>query len=70
MQRLLYFVQRLGIDLNTFDVDVQQIVHVARKETIQTIIEENNPNQKCEKRRKEKKADLLYLTPASYVTCV
>jgi len=69
MQRLLYFVQRLGIDLITFDVDVQQIAHVARKETIQTIIDENNPNQKFEKRRKEKKADSLYLTPASHVAC-
>jgi hypothetical protein len=69
MQRLLYFLQRLGIDLNTFDVDVQQIAHVARKEVVQTIPDENNPDQKVEKRRKEKKADSLYLTPASHVAC-
>lgn len=69
MQRLLYFLQRLGIDLNTFDVDVQQIAHVARKEVVQTLLDENNPDQKVEKRRKEKKADSLYLTPASHVAC-
>jgi hypothetical protein len=69
MQRLLYYLQRLGIDLNTFDVDVQQIAHVARKEVVQTILDESNPDQKVEKRRKEKKADSLYLTPASHVAC-
>jgi hypothetical protein len=69
MQRLLYFLQRLGVDLNTFDIDVQQIAHVARKEVIQTLTDENNPDQKVEKRRKERKADSLYLTPASHVAC-
>jgi len=34
MQRLLYFVQRMGIDLSSFEVDVQQIAHVARKEKV------------------------------------
>jgi hypothetical protein len=34
MQRLLYYVQRLGIDLSTLQVDVQQLAHVARKEKV------------------------------------
>uniref|UniRef100_A0A7S2GW54 Uncharacterized protein n=1 Tax=Helicotheca tamesis TaxID=374047 RepID=A0A7S2GW54_9STRA len=32
MQRMLYFLQQSGVDLNTFEVDMQQILHVSRKE--------------------------------------
>jgi len=30
MQRLLFFLHERGVDLNTFEVDIQQLVHVSR----------------------------------------
>jgi hypothetical protein len=55
MQRMLFYIHNQGIDLRTFEVDTQQILHVARDGT--------------EKIEKKKKIESLNLQPAVLVAC-
>ena len=63
MQRLLYFLYLEGVDLRSFQVDVQQILHVAREKEPQ---KEKDTGGKSEKR---KKIESLHLMPAVLVAC-
>ena len=79
-QCVLLFLYHLGVDLRTFDVDMQQILHVSRDNNKNTNKDSNqqDPTQSgehssfpreppCEK--KKKKVDSLFLTPAIIVAC-
>lgn len=75
MQRVLFFLQRNGIELSCFQVDTQQIFHVSRKEiVVKEKPKRDNPNEKemlkrerNEVLRKAKKVDSLHLVPATHV---
>ena len=58
MQRVLFFLYHMGVDLRTFDMDMQQILHVAR--------DEKGDDGKVEKK---KKIESLCLQPAVLVAC-
>uniref|UniRef100_A0A7S2IJP1 Uncharacterized protein n=1 Tax=Helicotheca tamesis TaxID=374047 RepID=A0A7S2IJP1_9STRA len=66
MQRILYFLEQLGVDLKTFDVDMQQILHVSRKHPPQGKLhsEENGKEP-----RKSKKVQSLKLQRGFDVAC-
>lgn len=83
MQRLLYFLYHQGVDLRTFEMDTQQIMHVARdiidakgkekgkkkeKEGKDMAGDGNSANCKKEGEKK-KKIDSLQLMPAVSVAC-
>jgi hypothetical protein len=57
MQRMLFFLHNQGVDLWSFQVDMQQILHVARD------------TDGTEKVEKKKKTETLRLTPAGLVAC-
>ena len=57
MQRILYYLCSENVDLQSFQVDMQQILHVSR---------ETPPDIKCDT-KKFKKISSLHLQPASYV---
>jgi len=61
MQRILFFVHQKGVDLSTFQVDVQQLARVSRHEIIDT--KETGPK----KEEKKKKINSLRLRPAEEV---
>jgi hypothetical protein len=78
MQRLLYFLYHEGVDLRTFEMDTQQIMHVARdagpveakKAPKGGKGEEDNSSKKGKKEtEKKKKIDSLMLMPAITVAC-
>jgi hypothetical protein len=58
MQRVLFFLYHMGVDLRTFDMDMQQILHVAR--------DEKGDDGKIEKK---KKMESLCLQPAVLAAC-
>lgn len=68
MQRVLFYLYNEGVDLRTFDMDMQQINHVAR---------DNGPKQKKykfdksdgDKAEKKKKVESLQLVPAVLAAC-
>ena len=73
MQRMLFFLQLGGIDLSTFDVDLQQILHVSRH-----VKDANTPmggrveqhvDEMGATTKKAKKVNSLHLMPALYVAC-
>jgi len=73
MQRMLFFLQQSGVDLSTFDVDLQQILHVSR-----TVKDANTPKGGAVEdadgigksvAKKPKKVDSLHLKSALYVAC-
>jgi hypothetical protein len=49
MQRLLYFLYHEGVDLRTFEMDIQQIMHVARD-----AMDTNNGDKEKDKQEKDK----------------
>lgn len=81
MQRLLYFLHHEGVDLRTFEMDTQQIMHVARdtidlntdKEKEKGEKPKNGDGKKQKKDQgggeKKKKIDSLMLWPAVTVAC-
>ncbi|KAL7473174.1 hypothetical protein ACHAXS_013584 [Conticribra weissflogii] len=83
MQRVLFFLQRLGVELSTFDVDMQQIFKVSRKSAPNGDDSGEKKEKKCklstEKRRdqslqcqqakKSKKTDCLHLMGGLEVAC-
>lgn len=83
MQRLLYFLHHQGVDLRTFEMDTQQIMHVARdiidakgkekgkkKEQEGKDMSGDGNGASCKKEgEKKKKIDSLQLMPAVSVAC-
>lgn len=68
VQRILYFFFSAGVDLRSFDVDIQQIIHLARQNSgNQNTGSENAGNQITGSASKEKKRNSLYLRPATVV---
>ena len=65
MQRVLFFLYHQGIDLRTFEMDMQQILHVAREKDLPKN-KDSNPDGKVEKK---KKLESLCLQPAVLVAC-
>lgn len=57
VQRMLFFLYHEGVDLRTFDMDTQQIQHVARDTNEQ------------DRQEKKKKVESLHLVPAVHVAC-
>lgn len=62
MQRMLFHLHDSGVDLRTFEMDTQQILHVTRHDP-----PGNNSNEDGEK--KKKKIQSLHLKKAVYVAC-
>lgn len=82
MQRALFFLQQQGVDLSTFDVDMQQIFKVSRKKAPKDKIKheenesatenvqmEQNGFEKTQLSKKAKKTDCLHLMGGSEVAC-
>jgi hypothetical protein len=65
MQRMLFFLFHEGVDLRTFDMDTQQILHVARDKDLPQEKTGDGP----EKIEKKKKVESLHLQPAVLVAC-
>jgi hypothetical protein len=63
MQRMLFHLHDKGVDLRTFKMDTQQILHVARHDPV----DQNGGKDDGEK--KKKKVQSLHLKPADYVAC-
>jgi len=57
MQRLLFFLHRAGVDLRTFEVDMQQILHVTRDKV--------GKEEKCEKKKKVESIQLVSAVSAA-----
>jgi len=66
MQRMLYFLQQLNVDLNSFEVDMQQIVHVSREEPPRKKIVTDDKDSTV---KRVKKTVSIYLKSASFVAC-
>jgi hypothetical protein len=73
MQRVLFYLYHAGVDLRSFDMDTQQIMHVAR-DTIETSKskDKNNNGIAADKvtTEKKKKIEALHLMPAVYIACL
>ena len=54
MQQVLFFFENLGVDLNSFQVDMQQLVHINRKF--------NSKDAKCDATKKKKVCSLYLLS--------
>lgn len=65
MQRMLFFLYHEGVDLRTFDMDMQQILHVARDKELPQEKHGDGPD----KIEKKKKVESLHLLPAVLVAC-
>jgi hypothetical protein len=68
MQRVLFYLYHEGVDLRSFEMDTQQIMHVARD------CEPAPPSEKANgttlvKTEKKKKVEALHLLPAFYIAC-
>jgi hypothetical protein len=55
MQRLLYFLYYEGVDLRTFEMDIQQIMHVARDTVDEKEKKSKDKQHKEDKKEKEEK---------------
>lgn len=73
MQRMLYFLQESGVNLNHIEVDVQQIMHVSRHIKVAApkggAVEDNPGGVKVDTFRKAKKVSSLYLRRGTEVAC-
>ena len=72
LQRTLLFLKKRGLKLRRFDVDLQQIFHVARKEVPKASGEERpevtgGSCPKFKEKKKAKKTESLHLRTAAYV---
>jgi hypothetical protein len=65
MQRMLFFLFHEGVDLRTFDMDTQQILHVARDKDLPQEKKGDDP----ERIEKKKKVESLHLQCAVIVAC-
>jgi hypothetical protein len=66
MQRVLFYLHHKGVDLRTFEVDMQQILHVARDGESQIQDKSAKSDEKVEKK---KKVESLQLVPAVLAAC-
>ena len=66
MQRVLFYLHHAGVDLRTFDMDMQQILHVARDKEPKDAMSANGQEKAAEKK---KKVESLYLVPAVLGAC-
>ena len=66
VQRMLFFLHHKGVQMRTFDVDTQQILHVSRHEATRKAGQVSD--EAAEK--KKKKTQSLHLKPAVYVSCL
>jgi hypothetical protein len=62
IQRMLFYMHQTGVDLRTFEMDMQQILHVAREK-------DKNKDNADAAVEKKKKIESLYLMPAVIVAC-
>jgi hypothetical protein len=71
MQRMLFFLNRKGVDLRTFEMDTQQFRHVARDKEPKSKDKdgENKDGDKKDGEKKVKKVDSLHLEKAVHVAC-
>jgi hypothetical protein len=67
MQRMLFFLYLEGVDLRTFEVDTQQILHVARDKDLPK--QKNDLVEESAKTEKRKKIESLHLMPGVLVAC-
>ena len=67
MQRMLFFLHHEGVDLRTFEMDIQQIQHVARDTPdTTTVVKADSADKTADKK---KKVETLMLVPAVEVAC-
>ena len=64
MQRVLFHMHNEGVSLRTFEMDMQQILHVARDKEPKDV--QGSAEDKAEKK---KKIDALHLVPAVHAAC-
>jgi hypothetical protein len=73
MQRMLFFLHRNGVDLRTFDMDTQQLLHVSREKEDPKKKggkdKSGDGNSKGKEEKKVKKVDSLHLEKAVDVAC-
>lgn len=74
IQRMLFFLHRKNVDLRTFEMDTQQLLHVSReKEDFKKVIKLGKDCKNVKGREKEekkmKKVDSLHLEKAVDVAC-
>jgi hypothetical protein len=67
MQRVLFYLYHEGVDLRTFEIDTQQIVHVARENEVGK--DKNTLANNAATEGKKKKIESLHLMPAVLVAC-
>lgn len=74
IQRMLFFLYRKNVDLRTFEMDTQQLLHVSReKEDFKKVVKLGKDCKNVKGREKEekkmKKVDSLHLEKAVDVAC-
>jgi hypothetical protein len=73
MQRVLFYLYHEGVDLRSFEMDTQQILHVARDGNDATKDKkkdkDGNTIEKVMPTEKKKKVEALHLMPAVYIAC-
>jgi hypothetical protein len=71
MQRMLFFLNRKGVDLRTFEMDTQQFRHVARDKEQKSKDKDGDKKDgdKKDGEKKVKKVDSLHLEKAVHVAC-
>ncbi|KAG7356710.1 hypothetical protein IV203_001396 [Nitzschia inconspicua] len=69
MQRMLLFIHRKGVDLSTFEIDMQQLIHVSREKEEGKKKSKGDDESKSKEGKKAKKVDSLYLARAVDVAC-
>jgi hypothetical protein len=67
MQRVLFFLYHEGVDLRSFEMDTQQIMHVTRD--CEPAPSETTKGTAPAKTEKKKKVEALHLLPAFYIAC-
>jgi hypothetical protein len=69
MQRMLLFIHRKGVDLRTFEIDMQQLIHVSREKENAKKEKKSDDETQCKEEKKAKKIDSLHLARAVDVAC-
>jgi hypothetical protein len=69
MQRMLLFIHRKLVDLNTFEIDMQQLIHVSREKDDAKKKRLSDDDDKTKDEKKMKKVDSLHLARAVDVAC-
>ena len=72
MQRVLFYLYHEGVDLRSFEMDTQQIMHVARDGNDTAKDKKSDKNSNAIDKvptEKKKKVEVLHLMPAVYIAC-